>query len=107
MRWLLFLSRLALVCNVFFLLSISLQVSNRIPNPDVAALIAIIGYFLAGLVNPVVNVIYLLLFVFNRKRLQPVPGWLLFVNVIFLLLQFVYILYLNDMHRQLQFMNNS
>jgi hypothetical protein len=96
MRWLLFLSRLAFIANVFFLLALSLKIANWIQQPDVVATILIIGYFMVALLNPIVNFCYLLLFIIRRKLLALVPVWLITANVLFLILQICYILYLND-----------
>ena len=96
MRWLLFLSRLAFLSNVFFLLAFSLRISNWVTNQDASATIVIIGYFLVALFNPLVNFCYLLLFVVRKKFWQIVPGWLITANSLFLIMQVFYILYLND-----------
>lgn len=95
MRWLLFLSRLAFICNVFFLLAVSLQLARWFQNQDAEALVIIIGYFLAGLINPAANVCCLLLLAGGRRRLQVVPVWLLISNFVFLILQLLYLIYLN------------
>lgn len=96
MRWLLFLSKLAFVCNVFFLLAVSLQLGNWLTNPDITATIAIIGYFMVVLFNPLVNLCYLALFVVRKKFWLVVPSWLITANILFLVMQIFYILYLND-----------
>jgi hypothetical protein len=96
MRWLLFLSRLAFVCNVFFLLAFSLQLGNWLTNPDITAIIAIIGYVMVVLFNPLVNLCYLVLFLVRKKFWAVVPLWLVTANILFLVMQIFYILYLND-----------
>jgi len=96
MRWLLFLSRLAFVCNIFFLLAVSLQFGNWIHNPDVTATIAVMGYFMVVLLNPLVNICYAVLFLFRKKFWTIVPSWIITANILFLIMQIFYILYLND-----------
>jgi hypothetical protein len=96
MRWLLFLSRLAFICNVFFLLAVSLQLGNWLHNQDITATIAVIGYFMAVLLNPLVNFCYLLCFILRKKFRTVVPSWLIASNLLFLIMQIFYILYLND-----------
>lgn len=96
MRWLLFLSRLAFICNVFFLLAVSLQWINWIHNQDVTATIAIIGYFMVVLFNPLVNFFYLIFFIIRKKFWTIVPSWLIAANILFLVIQILYIFYLND-----------
>jgi hypothetical protein len=94
--WLLFLSRIAVICNVFFLLSVSLVLFNWIHNTEVISFISIIGYILAGIFNPITVVLYLFVFMVARKKLSVVPGWIILLNVLFLGLQLLYIIYLND-----------
>ena len=96
MRWLLFLSRLAFICNVFFLLAVSLQISHWLKNEDLAGTIAILGYLLVALLNPLANIFYLSLFLIRKKFWQVVPSWLITANILFLVMQIFYILYLND-----------
>ena len=95
MRWLYTLSRLAFICNLFFLVALSLQVSQWLSNGEVTATVLIIGFFLAALVNPLVNIIYLLLFTIRRKFWHIVPAWLFTANVLFLVIQIFYLAYLN------------
>ena len=96
MRWLLFLSRLAFISNVFFLLEVSLQMTNWVKNVDISGTIAIIGYFMVAILNPLANMFYLALFVIRKKFWQVVPSWLFTANILFLVMQIFYILYLND-----------
>jgi hypothetical protein len=96
MRWLYFLSRVAFICNLFFVLAVSVQLTDWIRNADITATIALLGYFLVVLFNPLVNILYLLLFLLRKKIRNTVPAWLITANVMFLLMQIFYILYLND-----------
>lgn len=98
MRWLLFLSRVALVCNVFFLLSALLQWRAFITNEAVVSTIVIAGYFMAVfLFSPLVNVLYVVQWRLRQNLFDVVPRWLVWVNVAFLLVQALFILfYLND-----------
>ncbi|HVF95772.1 MAG TPA: hypothetical protein VM871_00540 [Flavisolibacter sp.] len=95
MRWVLFLSRLALVCNCFFLLALSLQFGRWFQNQDAESLVITIGYFMTALLNPLVVLCYVILFLLNRSKLHVVPSWLRIINALFLLLQAFYILHLN------------
>ena len=95
MRWLLFLSRLAFVCNCFFLLALSLQFGRWFQNQDAEATVIIIGYFMSALLNPAALFCYLLLFFLKRTGLSPVPKWLMIANLLFLIFQVFYILHLN------------
>lgn len=96
MRWLLFLSRVAFICNVFFILAVSIQLFNWVPNQDLSATIAVIGYFLVVLFNPFVVLSYLLLWLLRKKFWNTVPSWLITANILFLVMELFYILYLND-----------
>ena len=96
MRWLLFLSRIAFICNLFFLLTVLLQWRNVGGNDAVISTIIIIGYVFAIVVNPFVNIFYLFMLMRKKPLLQRLPKWLVLANFIFLLLQLQYLLFLND-----------
>jgi len=94
MRWLLFLSRLAFICGIFFLLTVSLQINDWSQDETVTQTIIFIGYVFGLLIVPIINICYLVVLIV-RKRLRPVPLWLSLSNLLFLFLQFIYIFYLN------------
>lgn len=98
MRWLLFLSRVAFVCNLFFLLSALLQWKAFISDQSVVSTIVIAGYFLAVfLFSPLVNVLYGAQAILKKNLFQVVPRWLVLTNFLFFVLQIVFItFYLND-----------
>jgi len=96
MRWLLFLSRLAFICNVFFLLAFSLQLSNWIKDQQLTSTILILGYVMGFSLNPFVNLCYLFTSIVSRKKLTIVPSWLIAANVLFLIIDAFYILYINS-----------
>jgi len=95
-RWLLVLSRVAFICNICFLIAFSIQMTDWIKNEDITSMIALIGYVMGFILNPLLVVCYLLIFIFSKKRLKTVPSWLLTANILFLVIQILYILYLND-----------
>ena len=77
MRWLLFLSRVAFICNLFFLLTVLLQWRNLIGDERVASTVVIIGYLLAVfLFNPVVNLSYGFTLLRKKPLFTFVPRWL-------------------------------
>ena len=96
MRWLLFLSRLAFICGIFFILSLSLRISDWAKDEDITSTIIIIGYFMGMIIVPVTNLCYGLVFLMKKKLKKYVPGWLVIANFLFLLLLLYYIFYLND-----------
>ena len=96
MRWILKLSRLAFICNIFFLLAFSLQLSSWIKNEQLTSTVVLIGYVMGFLLNPVANISYLAFGIFSRKSLQIVPSWLIVANVLFLVIDAFYILYINN-----------
>ena len=95
MRWLLFLSRLAFICGLFFILSISLLIYKWTKEEDVAGTIITIGVFMGLIIVPVTNLCYLAIFIIRQKLKAYVPMWLIIANILFLLLNVLYIFYLN------------
>jgi hypothetical protein len=96
MRWLLKLSRVAFVCNIFFLLAFSIQISNWVKNRDLIDYFVITGYVMGFILNPVTNFCYIVFGIFSRNVLKIVPSWLIVANVLFLVIDAFYILYLNS-----------
>lgn len=94
MRWFLFFSRVALVCNIFFLLSASLQVYDWAAGSNFNGTIIIIGYFLALILNPLINLTALFILLFRKKITGKAAPWLLIVNLVFLIFQLLFIIYL-------------
>jgi hypothetical protein len=93
MRWLLFFSRLGVICGIFFLLTVSLQMGNWAQDEAITSTIVIIGYFLGIIFIPFVNICYLVLLVLNKKFWLVVPKWLIIVNILFLIAQMYYIFF--------------
>lgn len=98
MRQILFLSRVALICNFFFVLTAVLHFYHFINDNVLVSTIVIIGYVLAVFVfTPVVNICYLALLLFRRPLFAALPRWLVLLNFLFLILQIIYIiLFLNE-----------
>jgi uncharacterized BrkB/YihY/UPF0761 family membrane protein len=97
MNWLRFLSRLAFICNVMFLLAVALRFRSFVTDPDTVSTLGVIGYFLVFLLNPIVNLCYLGVLIVKRRLRPYVALWLAIANFCFLLLQVTYIFYLNDL----------
>ncbi len=95
MHRLLFLSRVAFVCNLLFLVSFSLTIFNWIKDERLSSSIIISGYVLSVLFNPAVNLSYLIIFFVKRKSLAILPAWMMVMNILFLILQLVFLLMLN------------
>jgi hypothetical protein len=96
MRWLLFLSRLAFICGVFFLLSVSLLIKNWTQDEEITSTIIVIGYFMGILIVPFTNLCYLAVLLTRKKLKEIVPLWLVAVNILFLLVLIYYLIYVND-----------
>jgi hypothetical protein len=96
MTWLLKLSRIAFICNLFFLLAFSLQLTNWIRDEQLTSTILIIGYVMGFILNPLTNFSYLVFGIFSRKSLIIIPSWLIVANVLFLVIDAFYILYINS-----------
>lgn len=96
MRWLLFLSRLAFITGIFFLLSVSLLIRDWAKDDAITSTIITIGYVMGLLLVPVVNLCYLVVLFVKRRIALYVPLWLVIANILFLCILVFYIFYLND-----------
>lgn len=96
MRWLLFLSRVGLICGIAMIIAFSLLLTNWNRDEVISSSILFAGYGLAILVIPLVNLLYLFLWIFGKKPTKFVPGWLVFFNVLCVFILLVYVLVLNN-----------
>jgi len=101
MRWLLFLSRLAFICGIFFLFSLSLLVWEWIKDESIISTIITIGFFMGMIIVPLTLICYLVLWLARRKLRDMVPGWLVIANIFVLLILLGYIFYNNYLHDQI------
>jgi hypothetical protein len=89
MRKLLFLNRLALICNILFIVCLVFQrTKDIIPSQDLKGLIIILGWFVSFFLDLVAN-IWLGILLINKRSIG-VPKWLLVTNLLFLMIQFFY-----------------
>jgi len=96
MRWLLFLSRLAFICGIFFLLSLSLLFYKWANDDSLVSTIIVIGYFMGVVIVPLTILCYLLVIALRKKLKVIIPPWLIIANILFLFVFLFYIFYLND-----------
>jgi hypothetical protein len=86
MRIVLFLCRVALLCNILFFLCVTItRTKDFIHHEDVNNYIIILGWFVAPLLNFMLNI--LLMLNFFRKKENAIPSWLSITNFLMLLLQ--------------------
>jgi hypothetical protein len=98
MRWLLFLSRLAFICGICFLLSFSLLFYEWTKDQDLAATFITIGFFMGILVVPVTLLCYLVVIITRKNLTTIIPLWLVISNILFLILLLIYIISQNAQH---------
>lgn len=96
MRWLLFLSRLTFICGVFFVLSVSMLITNWLSDDTMVSTIITMGYFMGMILLPFTNLCYLLVWLIKRELKKFVPVWLVIANLLILLFLIYFIFYLND-----------
>ncbi|HOZ68664.1 MAG TPA: hypothetical protein PLU11_08660 [Chitinophagaceae bacterium] len=96
MRWLLFLSRLAFICGIAFLVSLGIAMAKTENNEPISSTIIMIGYGMGMVLVPFTVLCYLLVAFSKKKLRQIVPLWLIIANIIFLCVLVYYIFYLND-----------
>jgi hypothetical protein len=89
MRLLGFLSRLAFICNICFLLSVTILMWPDPPVGEIISLIIIIGYSLAIVINGIVNIGYGISLLARKSLRNFIPLWLIIANFLFLLTQLI------------------
>lgn len=84
MNLLRFLSRVAFICNICFLLAVLLLWLDHPPEGDLISLIIVVGFVLAFIVNLIVNISYGINLLMIKKAGREIPSWLMLANFIFL-----------------------
>jgi len=82
-----FLSRVAFICNLCFLLVSFSQWMPQLPDNALTSDIVVLGWIVAISVNIFINFILLLMFLLRRLRKTGIPVWLMAVNFVFFALQ--------------------
>jgi hypothetical protein len=86
MRWLLFLARVASICNVLFLLCLIILFTNDFIHIEFFnAIIIVLGWILSFPINLIVNATEIIL-ILSRKP-SPTRNWLRIFNFIVFILQ--------------------
>ncbi len=91
MRWLLFLARVAFICNLFFIACVFFRYKEVIGDQSLRGFIVVAGWLLAPIITVIVNVLFITLFFLKKNPQASVPGWLLVFNLIMQLAQLVII----------------
>lgn len=86
MRKLLFLSRLALICNLLFLVCLMMQRMQGFEgNADINGVVIILGWFISPILNLVTCFSYG--WIFTKQKAMVIPSWQVIANSFFLLLE--------------------
>lgn len=93
MRKLLFLSRVAFLCNICFLLAWLIQYLPVSPHGHIASTIIVLGTGVAVILNMVVNIIVIISLFVKKSKGQFYPRWLIICNFLFLILQLFTLLF--------------
>ena len=84
-----FLSKLAFICNLCFLVTFIIQWIPHPPEGELVSTVIILGYVVAAVINVVVNIWYAFLLFSNKPLRNIVPVWLIIVNFLFLIPQLI------------------
>ncbi len=93
-KWLLFLSRVAFICNVIFVFCLVIAFiqahSEKVVDlgESIKSYTVILGYFVSFGLNVIVQLAGLVIRI--AKRESPVKGWLRVVNLTVFIIQLVY-----------------
>ena len=81
-----FISKLAVICNAFYLFTTAFLFLSWLKIPaDIANFMAVLGLEMA----PFVNLVFVIWFIINlmRKKKMDLPKWQTIINLLMLLLQ--------------------
>ena len=90
MRWLLFLARIAFICNIFFILSVILRFWNIVHDQTIIGFVVVIGMLMAPLLNFIFNVSFVIAY-YRKTAPLGIPGFIIVFNLIVQILQLIFI----------------
>lgn len=84
------LCRAAFICNVCFMLALAILWLKHPENsdPGISSLIIVMGFFIAIILNVVVN-LWLLIHRISRGRIESIPRYLIIINGGFMAIQLI------------------
>lgn len=85
----LFLSRVALICNICFLITLLMHYIPAVASGIFSSTLIILGTVMAIVINVLMNILYLIIVFYGRPIRKFVPVWLISVNFLFLILQVI------------------
>ncbi len=88
MRGLLFLSKAAFICNIFFLACVVLRYKDITSSQELKGFLIIMGWIVAPVLSVIVNLWRANLLL--KRRESPVPRWLAAVNMAFFFFQLIF-----------------
>jgi hypothetical protein len=89
MELLIFFSRVAFVCNMFFLIAMALRFYPFLPPGHLSSTIIIAGHVLAVFLNATTSIVYLVKLLTGKQISGHYPRWLFIINFFFLILQLI------------------
>ena len=92
MQKLLFFSRVALICNICFLVTALLRFVPFLDNGALSSTLIITGSVLAILINSLLVLLYIILLITRRPIKNYVPAWLVITNFLIFVLQIIFLI---------------
>lgn len=85
---LLFLSRVALICNLCFLITFLMHYAP-VSNGSIPSTIIVLGNVVSVVINVLMNALYVLIFLAGKPLIRHVPVWLIAINFLFFIFQVI------------------
>jgi hypothetical protein len=86
---LLFFSRVAILCNICFLVTFLIRYVPAFKEGFFISTIIIIGLVMSIVINVVINLFYLLIVLADKPISHYVPPWLVVINFLFFVFQVI------------------
>jgi hypothetical protein len=87
MTKLLFLSRVALLCNICFVITLLMHYVPVLSQGVITSTVIILGTVMAIVINALMNFLYLIIALSGQRLQNLVPLWIIIINFLFLILQ--------------------
>ena len=86
---LLFLSRVAVICNLCFLITFLMHYIPFVSNGSIPSTIIVLGNVVSIVINVLMNAVYILILLAGKPLIRYVPVWLIATNFLFFIFQVI------------------
>ncbi|TXH21712.1 MAG: hypothetical protein E6Q95_03275 [Chitinophagaceae bacterium] len=92
MQWLIFLSRVGIVSGIFMCITILTHLVFKLSMPEWLSKLLLSCFSMSLYILPILMLIYITMYIINKKKLITIPKKLLIANLIFFVVFLLFVM---------------